>query len=386
MAELKAEVGVVGLGAMGSMTLWQLARRGVSTVGLEQFELGHDRGSSHGESRIIRTAYTEGPQYVPLVQAAFPLWRQLEAEAGVGLLQQTGAVTLGPPGSARVQGVLRSIESHRLPHEVLDSRQLEARFPQHVVDRGEIGIFETQAGVIDPERAVAAALDLATGLGARTRDNVPVTAIRPDPDGVTVEAGKVTFRFERLVVAAGAWLSGLLPAAGLPVTVERQVQVWFELEDPAAYAVDRFPVFLSERGEDDRRYGFPCTDGRTLKVAVHHAGRPSDPDRLDREIHDYDLDPLRQFVSTRLRGVSTVVDRARACMYTNTPDDAFILSTLDELPNVVVVSACSGHGFKFAPVVGEVAADLAMGLATRHDVEFCSAARFARTPGAVALA
>jgi sarcosine oxidase len=371
---MTADVIVVGTGTMGSMALWRLAGRGVTAVGLEQFAPGHDRGSGHGESRMTRTAYFEGPEYVPLVQAALPLWRELEAESGAELLTMTGGLMIGRPDGELVAGALRSARAHRLACELLAPADAAARFPHHRLTGDEVALWEDGAGVLRPERAIRAAAERARALGAELVTGVRVTAIEADGAGVTVRAGDAEYRAGQAIVCAGPWLGRLLPGLGLPLSVERQVMTWFPAADPAAFAADRFPVFVHER-PDRTGYGLPSLDGATVKVAIHHGGRPADPDALDRAIVESDVAPAAAFVAECLRGLTPAPARAVVCLYTNTPDRHFVLGRLESSP-VTVVSACSGHGFKFAPVLGEIAADLALDGRTPHDVASFSPARF----------
>jgi sarcosine oxidase len=374
---MTTDVIVIGAGSMGSMALWRLARRGVAAVAFEQFAPGHDLGSGHGESRMTRTAYFEGPEYVPLVQAALPLWRQLEAEAGVELLTMTGGLMIGRRDGGLVPGALHSARAHGLACELLGPGEAAARFPQHRLAAGEVALWEEGAGVLRPERAIRAAAGRAVALGAELVTGVRVTAIEPDAYGVTVRAGDAVHRARHAIVCAGPWLGRLLPDVGLPLEVERQVMTWFPAPDPAAFAPDRFPVFVHEGGERTG-YGLPSLDGATVKVAIHHGGRPGDPDALERAVTESDVAPAAAFVADTLRGLTPVPSRGVVCMYTNTPDRHFVVGEVGPA-SVTVVSACSGHGFKFAPVMGEIAADLALEGRTTHDIGRFSPARFSRT-------
>lgn len=373
---MTTDVIVVGAGTMGSMALWHLAGRGVAAVGLEQFSPGHDLGSGHGESRMTRTAYFEGPEYVPLVQAALPLWRRLEAEAGADLLTVTGGLMIGRPDGELVAGSLRSARAHGLPCELLGPAEAGLRFPQHRLAADEVALWDEGAGVLRPEPAIRAAAERARALGAELVVGARVTAIEADAGGVTVRAGDATYRAGQAIVCAGAWLGRLLPDLGLPLQVERQVMTWFPATDPAAFAPDRFPVFVHERG-DRAGYGLPSLDGATVKVAVHHGGRAGDPDGLDRTVTEADIAPAAAMVADTLLGLTPVPSRAVVCMYTNTPDLRFAVGRVG--PSLTVVSACSGHGFKFAPVLGEIAADLALDGRTAHEVAGFSPLRFSST-------
>jgi sarcosine oxidase len=370
---MTTDVIVVGAGTMGSLALWRLASRGVAALGLEQFAPGHDRGSGHGESRMTRTAYFEGPEYVPLVQAALPLWRELEAEAGVELLTMTGGLMIGRPDGELVGGALRSARAHGLACELLGAAEAAARFPQHRLARDEVALWEEDAGVLRPERAIRAAAERAVALGAELVTGVRVTAIEADGDGVAVRTGDAVHRARHAIVCAGPWLGRLLPELGLPLDVERQVMTWFPAADPALFAPDRFPVFVHERA-DRAAYGLPSLDRATVKVAIHHGGRGGDPDALDRAVTEADMAPAAAYVAEVLPGLTPVPSRAVVCMYTNTPDLHFVVGPAGP-PGVTVVAACSGHGFKFAPVMGEIAADLALAGRTAHDIAGFSPAR-----------
>ena len=363
---MATDVIVVGTGTMGSMALWRLARRGVRAVGLEQFAPGHDRGSGHGESRMTRTAYFEGPEYVPLVQAALPLWRELEAEADVELLTMTGGLMIGRPDCELVAGALRSARAHGLACELLGPADTAARFPQHRLAADEVALWEEGAGVLRPERAIRAAAERAVALGAELLTGTRVTAIEASADGVTVRAGDAAYRARHAIVCAGSWAGRLLPDLGLPLAVERQVMTWFPAVDPSAFAPDRFPVFVHDR-EGRVGYGLPSLDGATVKVAIHHGGRPADPDAPDRTITEADVAPAAAFVEEALRGLAPLPSRAVVCMYTNTPDLHFVVGRPGPA-SLTLVAACSGHGFKFAPVMGEIAADLALQGRTAHDI------------------
>jgi sarcosine oxidase len=371
------DVVVVGVGTMGSMALWRLARRGASVLGLERFEPGHDRGSGHGESRMIRSAYFEGPGYVPLVRSSFRLWRELEAEAGEELLRPTGALMIGRPDHPLVAGAMRSARAHGLAHEVLTPAEARARFPEHRLEPDEVALWEAEAGVLRPERAIVAAATRARALGAALIPGVRVTAVEADGGGVTVRAGERAWRARHAVVSAGAWLGGLLPMLELPLAVERQVMAWFEARQPERFAPGRFPVFIHERG-GVYGYGLPTLDGRTVKVGVHHQGRPVDPDRPDREVTEADVAPAVRVAAEMLEGLQARPARAQVCLYTNTPDGHFVVGPAPGLPGVTLLSACSGHGFKFAPVMGEIAADLALAGGTDHPVTEFSPGRLAR--------
>ncbi|OKI15306.1 sarcosine oxidase [Nocardiopsis sp. TSRI0078] len=373
MAEQReADTVVVGLGAMGAQALWRLARRGVDAVGIEQFAPGHDRGSSHGESRIIRTAYMEGAGYVPLVRSAWRAWSELEEASGTRLVVPTGALMLGAPDSSAVTGSVEAAEQHGLSYQLLSHEQVAERFPQHAVGPGEVGVFEEEAGVVLPEAAVRAAVRLAGEAGARVLTGTRAARIVPDPDRPRVLLGDGTeIRARRVVVTVGSWLPRLVPEAAEPgggLRVERRVLGWFRTTRvPSPHA--RGPVFARD-GDDCTWYGFPSMDGgRTVKIGVHAEapgnraegaqwGEPVDPDTGPRAPDAADARRLGELASG-LRGVSVLPERMVACMYTMTADEHFLIGHRRELPGLVLAGGFSGHGYKFASAVGAALADLA---------------------------
>jgi len=381
---LDADVAVVGLGSMGSLALWQLARRGVKAIGFEQFEPGHDRGSGHGESRIIRSCYAEGPQYVPLLQAAFPLWRQLEEETATELLTENGALFLGRLDSGFVKGARATADHHSLPYDILDPDTVQRRYPPHRLEAGEIGFLDLKAGFLRPELAVRTAVARAVQLGAQVVAPERVQAIQERGDAVEVQTPSRTYRAGHVIAAVGAWVGKLLPELGLPTWVERQVMVWYPARRPEEFTADRFPIFIRDRGAPDLTwYGFPSLDGSTVKVAIHHDGQEADPDRLDRDIRESDYEAVTTLVRRAIPGLEPVPVRGKVCMYTNTPDGHFVIGRPPGTSRIVMLGPMAGHGFKFAAVVGAIGADLATEGSTGLPIDAFSPARFetAAQPG-----
>jgi sarcosine oxidase len=370
-------VAVVGCGAMGAATGWRLATRGVQVVCFDRHSPPHTLGSSHGESRIIRTAYFEGPWYVPLVQEAFPRWRELEQESGAQLLTMTGALMIGPPSAEAVAGARAAATAHGLDARVLDADELRRRYPGHVITDEDVAVLDGQAGFLRPEAAVAAMIDRLVSLGGEIRRGVVVKDVSGRADGVEVTTDETRESFDAAVIAAGPWMRDLYP---LPLKVERQVMAWFEIGTEGAgwLTPERFPVFIRQVDELGDIYGVPSLDGASLKIARHHGGEPTNPEGIRREVTDADLDPLRGFAASHLRGVTTHVTKTAVCMYTNTPDEEFVIDVHPEDTRVVVISACSGHGFKFAPVIGDIAADLVCEGRTARGISRFSASRFPR--------
>lgn len=372
MAET-ADVIVIGLGAVGSATLYRLARRGVNVVGIDRYAPPHDQGSSHGETRISRLGVGEGEAYVPLVRRAHAIWAELKAETGETLFQETGGLILGPrAGAANHHGkgdfVRRSIElaeAQSVAHEVLDADEIVRRYPQFGLTGNEVAYYEPTAGMIFPERCVDVQLRLARALGARTHVGESVATIRQHADGgVVVETERRTVHAARAVLAAGPWMADLAGAPIARVTdVYRQSLHWFEADDPAAYAPGRFPIFIWFHGDtqEDYLYGFPALPGATaVKVASERYADPTSPAKVDRDVPATESAEIhRRHVAGRLRGVRAECHRAAACLYTVSRDAGFIVDRLPDHPDVIVASACSGHGFKHSPAVGELIAEQA---------------------------
>jgi sarcosine oxidase len=377
MAMPSFDVAIIGLGVMGSAALAALARRGRRVVGIDRFAPGHDRGSSHGTTRIIRLGYFEHPSYVPLLGAAYPLWRELEVRSGRSLLSVTGILEIGAPESDLVAGTLRSSRLHNLAYEILDAPSLMRRFPAFRLPGDFIGVFQPDGGFVRAEPAVVALQALARRAGAKLRMEERVLAVEPHRDGVLVKTQHGDVIAECAIVAAGPWLKSLLPQFPVPIRVTRQVLGWFEPADRARaqFEVGRFPVFLLQNS-DGIFYGFPAeTDG--VKVAKHHhAGATVDPDHYDRAGSTADEDVIRSALKAHVPDAGGRLLAARTCLYTTTPDGDFILDRLPGCPQIIVASPCSGHGFKFAPVIGEILADLAVTGRTDHDISRFSLARF----------
>ena len=375
------DVIVVGLGGMGSAAAYHLARRGKRVLGLERFTPAHDRGSSHGGSRIIRQAYFEDPAYVPLVLRAYELWREVERAAGAELLTITGALMIGGPQSEVVAGSLRSARQWDLEHEILDAAALQSRFPAFASSPDTMAVYEAQAGVVRPEAAVAAHLDLAAGAGAELRFSEPVVRWEADGSGigVTVTAAGGVARADRLVLCPGAWAPELLSDLGVPLAVERQVQFWFQPAgalDP--FLPGRHPVWVWDGEGDGQPYGVPALDGPDggVKTAWFRRGRPCTPDSLDRNVSAVEVEAMTEVLRARIPLLPGRFLRAAACMYTNTPDQHFVVAAHPLHPQVVVACGFSGHGFKFAPVIGEILADLVIDGATARPIALFDPSRF----------
>ena len=372
------DVIVVGLGAMGSAAAYRLAERGARVLGLEAFGPAHQLGSSGGLSRIIRLAYFEHADYVPLLRAAWAMWPQIELDAAGGqLFKPTGGVYVGRRGTAVLEGSLASARAHGLAHELLDAGETRRRFPALNVDDEMAALHEPLAGILFPEKCVAAHLRLADRDGAELRFNERVTGWSADGSGVTVTTSRGSYSGGRLVLAAGAWLPKLAPELAVPLTVERNVLFWFEpVAQAELFEPERLPVWVMELDAERTFYGFPMLPGQGPKVARHHGGRPTDPDGVEREASDADERPVRDFMARHLPLANGRRLDARVCMYTNTPDFNFVVDFLPGNERVVIASPCSGHGFKFSNVIGSIVADLVLDGRTDFEIGFLSLDRF----------
>lgn len=367
MRRSEPEVAVIGVGSLGSMALWTLARRGVPAIGFEQFEPGHDQGSGTGESRIIRSCYAEGAHYVALLRRSFELWAEFEADTGTHVLTRCPVVYIAPPGNPYLRSVIEVADRFDLPHEILRGPEAAARLERHVLDPEDVVFVDPEGGALRPELAGRTAAARARELGAEVVSGVRVEAVEEDADGVTIRTSAGEHRASRAVVCAGAWVGRVLPGV-VPHWVERQVQYWFRAEHPEDFAPDRTPVFIRKRAGLDV-YGFPTLDGETVKIALHHGGTEADPDRLDRETSPADGERVSAFARDLIRGLDPRPVRAKVCMYTNSPDGDFVIGAVPGSTRLTVLGGMSGHGFKFATVMGEIAADLAMEGGTGHPIQ-----------------
>ncbi len=369
------DAAVVGLGAMGAATAWQLARRGLTVVGFDTFHPPHEMGSSHGRSRIIREAYFEHPQYVPLVQRAYELWAQLEDAQRVRLFHASGGLMIGDPAGPLVAGARESARQHGLPVQEWSSAEISTRVPAIRPGAGMVGLFEARAGVLTPERAVTAMLDDAVAHGADLHFATPVARVDAGGGAVRIDAAGETVAAGFAVCAAGGWLASLVPELHLPLTVERAVQYWFERAPDDRFSPAKFPVFILETADDRLLYGLP-DQGHGLKLAEHHGGRVSLRDDVDRRVKEEERHRFRELVTPYFTSLTPGPVDASVCTYTNTPDGHFLLDRHPGHHEVYLLSACSGHGFKFAPAIGELVADDLVGTPTRIDMERFRLARF----------
>lgn len=375
---MKYDICVVGLGGMGSAVLAHCAGRGARVIGLEQFSRAHELGASSGRTRMIRKAYFEDPAYVPLVLRAYELWYELEAVAGEQLLLSSGVLTVGTEASEIIAGTQRAARAHNLALDCLSAAELRRRYPMLKVQPDEVAVFEPDAGVLKPERAIAAQLAHAEQHGATTMFNLAMTHWEARSDGfdvVLADGSRISAR--TLILALGPWVQRTLADLGVAIRVQRNVQAWFAPARPD-YVAAEFPAFLLNRaGLPAPLYGFPDY-GDGVKVAFHGFGDLSDAEHLDREINEpRDIAPLVRAMDDWMPHAASKLIDAKACMYSLTPDEHFIVDRHPEHERLILCGGFSGHGFKFAPVIGEIAADLALDGTTRHPIDFLSLRRFA---------
>lgn len=382
-------VAVVGLGAMGLSACRELARRGANVIGLERHELGHAFGSSHGGTRVIRLAYFEHTDYVPLLQRSMDGFVQLSDASGEPVIERCGVLIAGDEDSGVVAASAESALRHGIEVERLDAAAIDARFPQFRHSAGfdeaspRRGLFEPGGGFVRPERTMKALAELAQRDGAELRDHCEIEGWSTRDDGIELAFSGETRLVDRVVVAAGAWSGRVLSlpgAPGLPMPLEpaRQVQAWISPDDPAMAMPDRLPAWLVDRNALPPVYGVPVDplatpgipgESRT-KIAVHGGGQAGDPDRIDRCVGEDEIGELRRLAARHLPGLGGDVDAASVCLYTNTADGHFLLDRHPDEPRVVLACGFSGHGFKFVPVVGEAVADLALDGSSRLPIGF----------------
>jgi sarcosine oxidase len=365
------DVVVCGLGAMGSAAAHHLARRGKRVLGIDRYAPGHDRGSSHGGTRIIRLGYFEHPSYVPLLRHAYGLWREL--------LHATGIAEIGPPDGALVKGTLGSARLHDLSHEVIAAPDLMRRFPAFRVPPDYVAVVQPDGGTLEAEGSVAVQLALATAAGADIRHGERVQAVEPLAQHVRILTDRGSIDAGAAIVTVGPWLPSFLPAFAAPLRVTREVMTWFAPADAQPFSSGRMPVFIIE-SRHGMHYGIPPRgDVRHAGVKIakhHHRNEKVDPDAYDQRVSADDEALIRAALAEHIPAANGRLVTAKTCLYTMTPDGDFLIDRLPGASNVIVASPCSGHGFKFAPVIGEILADLATTGATPHDIARFSLRRF----------
>ena len=368
---------VLGLGAHGSSALYHLSKANNAICGIDRFTPPHAFGSSHGQSRIIRQAYHESPMYVPLVIEAYKLWNELENISAKKLLLKTGGIMLGNENASVVTGAKLSAETHHVPYEYLDYKEIKKRFPALKPTEDTVAIVEQDAGILFPEECIKANLEQAADNGAILQYNEVVTSIKQQNNFIEIVTDKSTYQTQKLIVSAGAWLNDLLPELKLPLTIKRQVLFWFKNTNNKAQQYlfpGKLPIYIWEYFKGKVFYGFPDL-GDGIKIAPHHEGQLLHPDLLAQDVNEVEINHMQKIVNTYLK-MQPVFNYSAVCMYTNTPDEDFIIDFHPSNKNIVIASPCSGHGFKFSSVIGKILSEMATDHPNQFDLSPFSVKRF----------
>jgi sarcosine oxidase len=372
---------VIGAGGMGSAAAYHLARDGRSVLLLEQFEIGHTHGSSHGESRIIRLSY-DHPTYVRLAQAAYGLWAELEADAGQALVRRTGGLDLSAPYHPAFEACIANLSALRIQRDVLTTGELQRRYPVFRVADKTIGLYQADAGILPASQCVRTMIDRAAHYGASVLEHTPVRSIRLDDTGAEAQTDQATYRCRKLIISAGPWAGPLLASVGvaLPLTVTQEQYAFFQPQTPERFQLDRMPVFIHygrpAGPQQVDYYGFPIFGHAGVKIGEHHAGPVVTADTRTFEVDPARLQRLSDYARATLPATRGEVLQAATCLYTNTPDQHFIIDRLPRYPHVMLAAGFSGHGFKFAILVGRILADLAMRGSTSYPIDLFTLRRF----------
>lgn len=362
------DVIVVGVGGMGSAACYHLAKRGLRVLGLEQFNIPHALGSSHGITRIIRLGYYEHPSYTPLLRRAFELWRDLQAKVDERLLYETGSIDAGASGELTFEGSLSACKLHNLPYEILNSAQVEKRFPAYKLPKEIMSVFQPDGGFLLPERCIVSHVTAAQDLGARIQAREEVLEWSVQPNGVRLLSDQGTYEAEQIIFTAGAWTGQLIKEMGMFTKVERQVLGWFQPLQKGLFNPEKFPVFNLQVPEG-RYYGLPEYSVPGFKLGrYHHLDEEILPQNLSQLCTKADQSALRDFVAKYFPMGNGPTMALAPCMFTNTLDEHFIIDEHPSHSQVLIMSPCSGHGFKFCSVMGEIAADLVQARKTQHDI------------------
>ena len=373
------DVIVVGVGGMGSAALWQLSQRGKRALGLERFDIPHAMGSSHGVTRIIRLPYHESPAYVPLLRRAYELWRDLEKASNSELLVLTGSLDASRETESPFQGALQSARLHGIEHEILTGREVNGRFPGYRLPTDFAALYQPQGGFIASERAIVSHVNAAQARGAEIHAREPVLHWQAGPggEGVIVTTDHGRYEAASLILASGAWMGELVPVLKNKALPERQVLAWLQPHQPELFTPDCFPVF-NIQVDEGRYYGLPVYEVPGFKFGrYHHLGESGPVDTIRREPDSRDETLLRSFAEKYFPLGSGPTMALRSCFFTNAPDEHFIVDFHPEHPQVILASPCSGHGYKFCSVMGEILADMAIDRRTRHDIGFLGLDRLA---------
>ena len=371
------DVIVIGLGTMGASACWHLSQQGYRVLGLDQYEVPHAFGSHHGHSRMIRLSYFEHPDYVPLLIRSYELWRELEKATSRDILTTTGGLYLSPENGVIVPGCLKASQEHGLDYQLLDQAELSKRFPQFTIPDGYRGFYESVAGVLLVEPAMESFFQLIRERGGTIQETEPVLSWRADEETVFVRTSMGEYSAARLIVTSGAWSSELLQGLGPGLEVTRQTMFWLRPPEALPAGASRFPAWFAETSSGKGIYGFPVLPGQEgIKVADHNPGPVTSLDSVDRSCREKDWEDFEATISPFLSWELGRPLAMKTCLYTNSPDGHFIVDRHPEFPSVCFGAGFSGHGFKFAPVIGESLAHLATEGHSTHSIEFLRVGRF----------
>lgn len=354
------DIAVIGAGAMGSAAAYHLAKSGKKILVLDRYAPPHSLGSSHGESRIIREAYFEHPMYVPLVRQAYALWNQLEQESGKKLFLQTGGLMISDKNNKVFSGAAASAATYGIAYDYLDNRAIKKRFPAFLPGKDMVALYEKFAGILFPAACIRAQLALSRKPNVTLQFNETVTQLQQAPDAITITTSGAAYKARKVIVSAGAWITAVIPEVKLPLEVKRQVLFWFTCANASEkrFMPENFPVFIWEYKPNHLFYGFPDL-GNGIKIAIHHRGTPATADTINRKVSKQEVVEITALAKNHFD--SELQYRSSAvCMYTNTPDEHFIIDYHPDNRNIIIASACSGHGFKFSSAIGKILSEMAL--------------------------
>lgn len=375
----KKRVAVIGIGSIGSMTLWQLAKKGFEAVGFEQFGIAHDRSAAGGESRMFRTAYMEGAQYVPLLKKSRLLWKELEDETGYQLLTLNSGLMIGPKDSKHMINVLESVEKFDIDHEVLTVDEAKSRFPQHKLNPDDVMVLDKEAGFMRPELAVFAAAERAEALGAKIYRHTKVEQIEEIGEEVMVTANGKSHTFDEVIVTAGPWTTKLFPELKENLVPRKIVMTWYPTDKLDRFKPEAFPVF-GRMSEKIQFFGIPTLEGTMVKVgSVDTFGEIEDPDNLYRDIQLSELTNINEAVRSFFPDLRSDPVRISVHMDGYTTDEHPIVGVVPGLKHTYIMGGYSGHGFKLAPVMGKIGLDLVEKGETTFDISHLNPERFMKT-------
>src|SRR5699024_3087823 len=373
---MDAEFAVIGLGAMGSMSIWQLAQRKKSVIGFEQFGVGHDRSATGGESRLFRTAYKEGEKFVPLLLDSRKLWRELESASKNSLLELNGGLSIGFPESNLIKNTMKSIKKYRIDHEILNNKAAKKRFPQHKLLNQEVMILDKESGFLRPELSVVSAVYRAKELGAKIHTYENIRSIKYDNEGVRILSNKKKYTVEKVLISAGPYIEQLLPQYGDSIKVGKIVMSWFATKSINKFNKLKYQIFIREN-HNDKFFGTPTFDNSMVKIGLGEIyNKIENPMDLDNHVSIEELSKVKRIVSQYFNYLYSDPVRLSVHMDAYTPDNNPIIGKLLEQSNVVIAGGFSGHGFKMAPIMGKIASDLLIDDKTSYNINFLSPYRF----------